>query len=93
MVNSKNSQFLLLGYEQLRLSKDGILWNKSAAPTDPRFTSVSSFKGNWLAVSNDGIFRSQDGVDWRRVPGTTGRLRISVANNQLFIYEQMFDFL
>jgi hypothetical protein len=90
----QNSQFLLLGYDQLRLSKDGILWNKSAAPIiNSRFVSVASFKGNWLAVSYDGIFRSHDGVDWKRIHETTGTVRISVANNQLFIYEQMFDFL
>ncbi|MFZ6800868.1 hypothetical protein [Undibacterium sp. Di24W] len=90
----QNSQFLLLGYDQLRLSKDGILWNKSALQTiNPRIFSIASFKGIWLAVSYDGIFRSQDGVDWKRIPETTASTQISVANNQLFLYEQKFDFL
>lgn len=82
----QNSQFLLLGYDQVRVSKDGKLWNKSALQTtNSRIFSVASFKGNWLSVSPDGIFRSQDGLTWKNTPGTTAPIRISVANNQLFL--------
>ncbi len=58
------------GYKMLYVSRDGLQWTPTSG--SGTYDGIAYGNGTLVAVANDNLFRSTDGINWEEVPGIPG---------------------